>query len=139
MANEPSFNVNEFNKVEQVSIFSNSALQARYEPGSVLKPITMASALDAGKVRPDDTYTDTGRVVVDGHVIQNSDLKSNGLQNMNQVLEKSLNTGMVYVSKQMGKDTMERYFKKFGLDEKTGISLPGEIGFPISVFVLACN
>src|SRR3989344_1350067 len=127
MANEPSFNVNEFNKVEQVSIFSNSALQARYEPGSVLKPITMASALDAGKVRPDDTYTDTGRVVVDGHVIQNSDLKSNRLQNTNQVLEKWLNTGMVYVSKQMGKDTMERYFKKFGLDEKTGISLPGEI------------
>ena len=127
LAAEPTFNPNEFNKVEDVKVFSNPAVQARYEPGSIMKPITMAAALDRAKVKPDDTYKDTGQVVIGGSVIKNSDEKSYGQQSMVQVLEKSLNTGIVYVQQKAGKEILKDYLREFGFSEKTGLTLPGEI------------
>ncbi len=127
LASEPSFNVNEFNKVKDPNIFDNPAVQARYEPGSIIKPLTMAAGLDSGKINVDDTYEDTGAAVYGSHVIRNSDQKAHGVQTMTQILEKSLNTGVVHVQKKMGGNILQRYFKKFGLDEKTDITLPGEI------------
>ena len=127
IASEPAFNPNEYNKVKDILVFGNPSVQARYEPGSIIKPLTMAAALDSGQIKPDDTYKDTGQTVIGSHVIQNSDLKSYGVQTMTEVLEKSLNTGIVYVQQQIGKETLGEYFRKFGLGEKTGITLPGEV------------
>ena len=127
LASEPAFNIKEFNKVKDATIFNNPATGARYEPGSVIKPLTMAAALDSGRVKPDDTYEDTGALVFDGYTIRNADDKTYGRQDTTGILEKSINTGAVYLQRQTGKETFKRYLKKFGLDEKTGITLPGEI------------
>ncbi|MFA5871971.1 MAG: penicillin-binding protein 2 [Parcubacteria group bacterium] len=131
LANYPSFNPNEYAK-EDMSLFFNPSVGATYECGSVFKPITMAAGLDAGAVTPDTTYTDTGAVHEAGYTIKNSDGKANGVQNMTQVLEKSLNTGVIFVEKQLGNQRFYQYVKNFGFGEKTGFETIGEVSGNIS-------
>lgn len=126
MANGPEFNPNEYKNNKNYDAFKNKAVLDTYEPGSIMKVITMAMGLDSGKVQPDEKYTDTGSVVLNGHKIMNSDKKAHGEQTMTQVLEESLNTGMVYVLNKIGKSTYFDYLKKFGFGERTGIQLNGE-------------
>jgi len=127
MANYPDFNPNEYNKVEDPAAFANSALSLDYEPGSVFKPLTMAAAINEGKVRPDSTYEDTGVVEMDDFKIKNSDGKAYGIQTMNDVLEKSLNTGMVFAEKELGHSQFKKYVEHLGFGQKTKIELPGEV------------
>lgn len=126
MADYPNFNPNEYSKVENINVYRNSSVNDTYECGSVFKAITLAAGLDSDKINPDTTYKDTGSVVEAGYTIKNSDLKTNGIQTMTQVLEKSLNTGAIYVEKQLGNKNFADYVKRFGFGEKTGIDLLGE-------------
>ena len=127
MAQYPSYNPNEYFKEEDMSVFLNSGIHNLYEPGSIQKPITMAIGLDLGKVNPNTTYLDKGVVKIDGWTIRNSDNKSNGKQNMTQVLEKSLNTGAIFVQQQVEKNDFYNYLKLFKLNELTGIEIRGEV------------
>lgn len=126
MASYPTFNPNDYAKTEDINAFRNPVVNDAYESGSVFKPITMAAGLDSGKISPDTTYTDTGSVQEAGYTIKNSDLKSNGLQTMTNVLEKSLNTGVIHVEKLLGNKNFADYVKRFGFGEPTGIDLIGE-------------
>lgn len=126
MVNYPDFDPNEYNKVSDISYFSNAGLSAEYEPGSVFKPITMAAAINEGKVTPATTYEDKGLVDFVEYKIKNSDNEAHGIQNMTEVLEKSLNTGMVYVEQQLGHKSFVDYVKKFGFGKATGFELSGE-------------
>lgn len=126
MAQYPTFDPNEYNNEKDLSVFLNSNIHDVYEPGSIQKTITLAIGLDLGKITPGTTYIDTGSVLVDGWTIQNSDKMANGEQNMIQVLEKSLNTGTIYVQQRVDKDDFYKYLKNFELDGKTGIEISGE-------------
>lgn len=126
LANWPTFNPNKYNEVNNINLFSNPAIHALYEPGSVFKPITMAAALDQGTVNPQTTYEDKGSVKVGDRVIENALPGAEGIQNMIQVLEKSLNTGIVFVQQKLGKEKFRDYVEKFGFADKTGIDLRGE-------------
>lgn len=128
MANWPAFNPNEYRKVEGIDIFLNPSTQKVYEPGSVFKPITMAIGLDSGQVTPETTYRDKGEVRIKGSVIGNVDNKAHGEQTMLQVLEKSLNTGVVFVQQEVGRNVFQEYIQKFKLNEPTGVDLVGEVG-----------
>ena len=132
LANAPSFDPNTYSKEKNFSVFLNPAVQATYELGSVMKPITMAAALQEHAVTPDTTYTDTGEVKFGPFVIHNFDEKAHGVQTMSQVIENSLNTGMIFVSRLLGKEKQLDYTKRFGLGEKTGIDLIGEVSGNIS-------
>ncbi len=132
MASAPDFNPNDFSQIEDMSVFSNPAVSAPYECGSIFKAITMACGLDAGVVTPDSTYTDTGAVSEAGYTIKNSDQKANGVQTMTQVLEKSLNTGAIFVEKALGNLRFLEYVKNFGFGDKTGIDTLGEMPGNIS-------
>lgn len=123
MANYPDFNLNEYNKVEDVGVFNNLATQSAYEPGSVFKAFTMAAALNEGKIQPDSTYVDTGKVVIDKYTIMNSDKKAYGEQTMTQVMEKSLNTGVIFAKNQIGNQQFLKYLKAFGFGNQSGIEL----------------
>jgi cell division protein FtsI/penicillin-binding protein 2 len=127
MANQPSFNPNDFSSTEDISRFMNPAVSLPYECGSVFKAFTEAIGIDSGKISPDTTYTDTGVVKEAGYAINNSDMKANGVQTMTQVLEKSLNTGVIYIEKLVGNRTFADYVQRFGFGKKSGVSLPGEI------------
>jgi len=126
LANYPDFNPNEYAKVEDISFFKNSAVSDQFELGSVFKPITMAMGMEEKAVAPDTTYEDKGIVSIGSWYIQNSDGKAYGTRTMTQVLERSLNTGVVFVQQKISKDNFKKYVKNFGFGDKTNIDLSGE-------------
>ncbi|MCK4799742.1 penicillin-binding protein 2 [Candidatus Parcubacteria bacterium] len=126
LAQYPNYNPNEYSKERDMSVFLSSSVHSVYEPGSVQKPITLAIAIDLGKLGPNTTYEDKGSLKIDGWPISNSDGKANGRQTMIQVLEKSLNTGTVFAVNQVGKKDFYKYLRSFGLDCLTGVEITGE-------------
>lgn len=123
----PDFDPNTFGAVADSNIYNNPALFADYEPGSVIKPLTLAAALEEEKIRPDSTYVDEGTVVIGPHTIKNSDGKAHGVQTMTQVLEESLNTGAIFAMRQIGTEKLRSYFERFGFGQPTGIDLETEV------------
>lgn len=129
MSSFPAFDPNNYGS-SPVSMFLNPSIQQIYEPGSVFKVLTMAIGIDAGKITPQTTYVDKGRLKLNGYTIQNYDVKSHGpygLTTMTNVIEHSINTGAVFAERQIGRDIFTKYLKNFGFGEKTGIDLPGEL------------
>lgn len=126
MANYPNFNPNKYSKSE-METYKNEAIQSLYEPGSVFKPLTMSAALNEDAVSPHTTYTDTGKVEVGGYTIKNYDEKTWGKTTMTEVIERSINTGAVFVQKQLGNQSFLEYLEKFGIFEKANIDLAGEV------------
>lgn len=122
----PGFDPNHFSGAT-VSHFLNPFIQGRIEPGSVIKPLTLAAAIDAGAVTPETTYYDKGFREFDTERINNFDKKGRGTVNMQEVLSQSLNTGAVFAMERLGKEKFRDYFERFGLREKTDITLAGEI------------
>lgn len=126
MCSYPDFDPNDYSKVENINVFNNPAIFNQYEPGSIFKAITIAAALDVGKITPTTTYNDEGEVKVDDRTIKNSDLKAHGVQTMTQVLDESLNTGAVFAVSQIGVDIFKKYVLDFGFGTRTGIELDFE-------------
>src|SRR3989338_4972499 len=108
-------------------IFKNPAVSALYEPGSIWKPIIMASALDSEAIKVTDTFNETGPAAVGGYEIQTWDNKYEGEISMTRILEKSSNVGMVYIGSKLGNKNLIDYLDKFGVGKKTAIDLQGEI------------
>jgi cell division protein FtsI/penicillin-binding protein 2 len=86
----------------------------------------MASALDAGVVRPNTTFVDTGNVKRDTFTIRNAANKVWGTQTMTGVIKESINTGTVFAADAVGKDLFQGYVKKFGFGMKSGVELKTE-------------
>lgn len=128
----PAFDPNNPGGVASLSHFLNPIVEANYELGSVMKPVTMAAALNEGVITPETKYEDSGEMRIKGSTIKNYDGKANGVQTMTQVLEKSLNTGAVFAERELGHEKFLEYLKKFGFGERTEVDLPGEVRGNIS-------
>ncbi len=126
MGSYPNFDLNNYSQAP-IGDFLNPAVEKIYEPGSIFKVLTMAAGIDAGKITPQTTYYDTGKIVVSGHTINDWDLKAHGLVTMTNVIELSLNTGAAYAEHLTGDAIFRNYFVKFGIPDKTGVDLPGEL------------
>jgi cell division protein FtsI/penicillin-binding protein 2 len=127
MASEPGFDLNNYGKVTDATVYNNQALSAEYEPGSVFKPITMAAAINEKKVTPQTTYIDEGVLQIDDKQIKNSDPTPRGVQNMIEVLSESLNTGAVFAQQQIGNDTFKKYVERFGFGKSIDFGLSGQV------------
>lgn len=123
MCGAPDFDPNQYQTVTDAKRFLNASTQVTYEPGSVFKALTMAAAIDQGKVTPQSTYTDTGEVKIGSYTIKNSDLKAHGVKTMTQVLEESLNTGAIYAMQQIGPKKFDEYVNAFGFGVPTGVGI----------------
>lgn len=137
MCSEPNFNPNNYNDVNDIIVYQNPVISEEYEPGSIFKTLTMAMALNENKITPQTTYEDKSTLTIGDRTIHNSDYDTHGahgIVDMNYVLEQSLNTGSVFAMKTIGKKTFGDYLKKFGLGEKTGIELTGEVDGNIEKF-----
>ena len=88
----------------------------------------MATGINFGLVNPSTTYNDTGFVDVDGYKIKNSDGKAHGIVPMTKVIDESLNTGAIFVQKQIGNERFYESLKNFGFGTATNIELPEAIG-----------
>jgi cell division protein FtsI (penicillin-binding protein 3)/stage V sporulation protein D (sporulation-specific penicillin-binding protein) len=127
MAIAPSFDPNDISQISDIGILGNPLVEGAYEMGSVIKPLVMAAGIDAGAVTPGTTYFDNGSVQIADRTIYNFDKKGRGKATMQDVLNQSLNTGMVFVEQHLGKEKMHDYMFAYGIGEKTGVDLPGEI------------
>ena len=126
IAGLPDFDLNDFKNVSDVGVYRNPIVENVFEFGSVIKPLVIAGAIDAGVITPETKYLDNGFVVVDKKTINNFDKKGRGMVNMQDVLDQSLNTGMVFAENKLGHDKFRMYMKSYGIGEKTGIDLPNE-------------
>ncbi len=122
----PSYDPNKYSQYE-ASLFTNETVQGAYELGSIFKPLTMALGIDKKLITPLSYFKDTGSVFIDGYTIKNFDGKIRGDVTMQTVLSESLNTGVVYVMRLLGRENFREGLIKLGIEEDTGIDLPGEI------------
>jgi stage V sporulation protein D (sporulation-specific penicillin-binding protein) len=135
MANFPTYDPGDFGAEEGYSEESphrkllervNLSISQTYEPGSVIKPLTVSSAIDKGVVTPQTTFEDNGPVWYSDYYIDNWDGKHYGTQNVIQLLQKSNNIGAAWVGHQVGAKGLYKYFSDFGIGEITGVELEGE-------------
>lgn len=126
MCSYPDFDANKYYEVNNQEAFNNTVIFTPYEPGSVFKPITMAIALDLDLVKPETLFSDPGVRVIDGYKVYNALKKQYGTITMTQVLENSVNIGMIWVEEKIGLKRFRSYVQNFGFGKKTGIRLGGE-------------
>ncbi len=126
MASLPTFDPNDVSDIKNLSVFSNPLVEHVYEMGSILKPLTMATGLDSGAITPKSTYDDTGTLTLSGKKISNFDGKARGVVNVQEVLSQSLNVGAATIGLKVGKENFQKYFKSFGIGDKSGIDQPNE-------------
>lgn len=134
LANYPDYNPENFTEAEEIDEDTgrknvekkNLAVADTYEPGSVMKPLTISAAIDLNIVGPDTTFVDEGPVRYSDYYINNWDGKHHGVQTIVQLLQKSNNIGAAWVGHQVGRDGMYTYFSEFGIGQRTGVDLEGE-------------
>lgn len=133
MCGVPDFDPNTYNKVDSITVYNNKAIFTPYEVGSIFKPIAMAGALNERVISPTTGFYDSGSVEdVCDKPIRNADLKVYDQVSMTEVLEYSINTGMVNVVQRLGKGLFARYMEDFGFGIKGGIGLDTEEAGTIS-------
>lgn len=121
----PTFDLNDKSSAT-IEQFGNPLVEGVYEMGSIIKALTMAAGIDSKTVNPETTYYDAGFLELNGFTIRNYDGRGRGTVPMQEVLNQSLNTGVSYIVKQMGKTKFRQYFTDLKLGSETGIDLPSE-------------
>lgn len=128
MAATPNFDINEYNKVEDIGVFKNPLVENLYEQGSIFKPITVGIGLDKGVITPSTTYEDKGTEKINGFDISNWSNKVYGTQTMSYALENSLNLGMIFIQRKLGREAfVSGIIDQFQIGKETGVDLPGEV------------
>lgn len=126
MASIPSFAPDKYWEYDE-TLYKNPFITNIYEPGSTLKPIIMAGALDSGIITPQTKCTICGEPVrVSDYDLHTWNDKYYKDTNMIEVIQHSDNTGMVFVALKLGVDRMIDYLTKFGMGKLTDIDLQGE-------------
>lgn len=125
-ADYPSYNANDYGS-SPVGTFQDEGLASLYEPGSVMKVVTFAGALQHGVITPDGTFDETpASGMVQGVEIHDWDDEYHGVISYRWVLEDSLNVGAVHIEELEGAKDFYANMKNFGIGEPTGIDLAGE-------------
>ena len=145
MANYPTFDLNNprdlsaYYSEEQIKamsedeqlealnkIWQNFCVTQTYEPGSTVKPLTVATGLETGALTGNETYVCDGKEQVGGHTIHCVNRSGHGLLTIEQSIMESCNDALMQMSYAIQKENLLKYQKIFGFGQKTGIDLPGE-------------
>lgn len=124
----PSYNPNNYKKATQTQL-TNWTLSDVFEPGSTFKVLTIASAIENGRINERTKILDTGKMDVDKWTIKNYDYSTKpypGMIDLYSLFEHSSNVGSAKVALMMTKKEHYDVLKKFGIGTRTGIDLPGE-------------
>lgn len=134
MANYPTFDPNKFYDYTDYSLFKNPAVSDSREPGSTMKILTYASAIDAGAILSTTSMYGTACVMKYGTCLRNATSTEWGWQTMAQGLGRSDNVAAIFAADALGPDRYYEYMKQFGIGSRTGIDLSGEepgiVGWP---------
>jgi len=126
MAQSKRYDLNEYSE-STADQRMNLAVAYAFEPGSIFKAFCGVAALEAGVVAPNDVFDGNDGIHVDGHVIHNAEHESYGDVTFSQVIQDSINAGMIQVALQLGKEAYHAYLAAVGFGAATGIELPGEV------------
>ena len=114
-------------RVADPEALRDRAIAWPYEPGSTMKAVTIAAALNEKVVKPTDWYNDVGYTVVGGRRLNNALGKAYGPTTVTGILERSLNAGAAWVGQKLGAQRLSDYFLRFGFGKPTGVDLAGEV------------
>ena len=126
IASAPTFDPSAVRLADPESL-RDRAIAWPYEPGSTLKAMTIAAAINEHVVRPGDSYNDVGYAIVGGRRLNNALGRAYGTTTVSQILERSLNAGAAWVGQKLGAQRLAEYFQLFGFGRPTGIDLAGEV------------
>ena len=134
MGNYPSFDPGNFNawvapqnRKSVKKETRNLGLATTYEPGSIMKPITISAGLESGKIKPSWKFVDSGPLQIGGYAVNTWDGKHFGKdQTLAKLLQKSNNVGAAQLALKIGRETLRSYFLNFGFGLQLGIDLAGE-------------
>ena len=131
-ADSPSYNANNYAN-ESNALFQDAGLANLYEPGSVMKVVTFAGALQNNIITPSATFDETPAAgMVQGVEIHDWDNIYHGVISYQYVLDNSLNVGAVHVEELEGARTFYNTMESFGIGQPTGIDLAGEASQPLA-------
>jgi cell division protein FtsI (penicillin-binding protein 3) len=116
LVSQPTYNPNEYSKAD-ISLFKNWTVADLYEPGSTFKPLNVAIALEAGVIKPEDVFNDTGSIQVTDRTIRNSENKRYGQINIAQILQHSSNIGMVQIIQRLQPSVYYGWLERLGLGQ----------------------
>jgi cell division protein FtsI (penicillin-binding protein 3) len=124
IVNQPSYNPNRRTSMS-ADQQRNRALTDVFEPGSTIKPFTLAAAMDRGRYqRGSNIDTSPGYMMVSGHAIK--DFRNYGILDLAGILRKSSNVGASRIAMSLDKKELWESFKDYGFGEASGVSFPGE-------------
>ncbi|MCI8710483.1 MAG: penicillin-binding protein 2 [Dorea sp.] len=108
------------------NLWNNFCVSGTYEPGSTIKPFTIAAGFETGALGGNESYDCGGMLHVGDHDIHCSNRSGHGPQSLKRSLENSCNVALMRIGSSIGKEEFCRYQRLFGFGEYTGIDLPGE-------------
>ena len=128
MATAPTYDPNDRDTIDAAAV-RNRAVTDVYEPGSTLKVVTVAAALEEGFVTPRDSWWVPAEYAVDGKEEPYTDVnRTEGrVMSVAEILTKSSNVGTIQIQEQIGNDVHYEYLEAFGFGETAGESIPGEV------------
>src|SRR5258708_9912474 len=124
-ADYPTFDANNFGSTDP-KLFTDPIVSGLYEPGSVMKVVTLSGGLEDGAITPDYTFNETGSVSVGGYSIPDLDHQGHGTLHMTKGLAPSLHAGALQGQPMDGPDNFYKFLGAFGIGKLTGIGLAGE-------------
>ena len=139
MANYPTYNPAEFNKQKNPAVFMNSAAMVPFEPGSIVKSFSFATAIDKGAITSSSTYNNTDCIKVADRTMCNALKGLGGTMTIQGAFNNSLNVGTITAIRRLGNGSQinfaarqtlyEYYHDKFGFGNKTGLELGEAAGY----------
>lgn len=134
MVNQPSFNVNDRSQLKPEAIRNRSVTDV-FEPGSTMKPLSIAAALESGRWRPHyKVETAPGYMKIQGNIIR--DTRNYGDLDVGGVITKSSNVGISKIVLAMEAEDQWGMYQKLGLGSETGSGFPGEVTGRLSISAL---
>ncbi|MDX1806914.1 MAG: penicillin-binding transpeptidase domain-containing protein [Paenisporosarcina sp.] len=127
LASFPTFHPLEYDKVSPSVYNQNLPVSMTFEPGSTFKIITLAAALEEGKVDlENDSFYDPGYAIVEGARLRCWKREGHKHQSFLEVVENSCNPGFIELGQRVGREKLSKYIRDFGFGQKTGSSIAGE-------------
>ena len=124
MVNQPSFNANDRSQLRP-GVYRNRGVTDVFEPGSTMKPFTIAAALETGRWHPtDNVHTEPGYYRLQGNLIK--DMRNYGKLDLAGIILKSSNVGVSKVALSLDQDKQLSMYSKLGFGVDTGSGFPGE-------------
>jgi cell division protein FtsI (penicillin-binding protein 3) len=125
MGSCPGYDPGNYSKTDP-DLLGNPVVSDVFEPGSVMKAVTLSAALEEGVAKPDTVLSVNGHIDAGDRVVTDAHDHPPASWTVTGILAKSSNVGAIMLAREVGDTKLERYLRAFGLGSTTGIELPGE-------------